>query len=64
MSDEMRAVAEQLGEQRRLGGEVTARQRRARPEARTVGQDQRPPLGQRQLVTPGASGADDAPVDE
>ena len=64
MSDEMRAFAEQLGEQRGLGREVTPRQRRARPEARAVRQDQRPPLGQRQLMTPGPPGAHDAAVDE
>ena len=62
--DEVRAVAQQLGDQRRLGLEVAARQRRAGGEARPVGQHQRPAVGQRQLMAPRALRADDAAVHE
>jgi len=64
MADEMRAVTEQLGDQRRLGREVPAGQRRAAGEPRPVRHDQRPALGERELVAPRAAGVDDAAVHE
>lgn len=62
--DEMRAVAEQLGDHRRLGLEVAADKRRAAGEARPVGQHERPLLAQRQLVAPRQLGAHHAAVHE
>jgi len=64
MSDEVRAVPEQLGDQRRLGLEVPAGKWRAAPKARAVRKTEGPVIGERQLVTPRARGADNAAVDE
>jgi hypothetical protein len=64
VSDEVRAVAEQLRDQRRLGLEVSARQRPALSEARAARQDQRPMLRELQLVSPGEARSDDAAVHE
>ena len=60
----MRAVAEQRGEQRRLGLEVAALQRRARPEPRAVGRHSRQRSAERTLLAPGQLGARDAAVHE
>src|SRR5438445_6653695 len=64
MPDQVRSVAEQLSDQRRLGREVPARQGRARAKARAIWQAQAPVLRQRELMTPGARRADDAAVHE
>jgi hypothetical protein len=64
MSDEVRPVPEQLGDQGRLGLEVAAWQGRALSKARAVRQDQLPVRRQGQLVSPSAPCADDAAVDE
>ena len=62
--DQVRAIAEQLGEQRRLGLEVPACEWCAGPEARPIGEQQGPARGQLELMAPGAIGADDAAMDE
>ena len=60
----MCALAQQLGDQRRLGLEVPARQRRAGAEARAVGHDQRPVRGQLELMAPRSLWTHHAAVDE
>src|ERR1017187_7603345 len=64
MPNEVRAVPEQLGDQRRLALEVPARQGWAPPKSGAVRQVEAPVFGERQLVAPGAPGADDAAMDE
>ena len=62
--DEMRPVAEQLREHRRLELEVVALERRALAEARAAGNDQAPALGELALLPPGERRPDDVAMDE
>ena len=64
MPDQVGAVAEQLGEHRRLHLEVVSLQRRALTEAGAAGNDQAPALGELTLLPPGEGRADDVAVDE
>src|SRR5215204_4388770 len=64
MPDQVRAVAKQLGEHRRLHFEVVSLERRALAEAGAAGNEQRPALGELALLSPGDRRPDDVAVDE
>jgi len=64
MPDEVGAVAQELGDERRLGLEVAARQRWAVSEPGPVGEAERPVVAERKLLAPRALGSDNAAVHE
>jgi hypothetical protein len=57
-------LVQELGHERRLGLEVAALERRAPAEAGSVGEEERPPLGERELLAPREPRAGHAAVDE
>ena len=64
MADEVRSIAEQLGEHRRLDLEVVSLQWRGLAEPRPAGDGEAPALGQLALLPPGQLRPDDVAVDE